>query len=463
MEQHREDRNILEQEERSNVMKMNKLYAGLIAFAMGFALSVGTASAQETESTVLAVATEMRGQVSGDPRAMKLVPFYEVGENRFTAIGIQNLSKGMADETATKDADGDPTNNLTERFLVDVTVYDERGTNMEAAAGTVCLEADAFGSVTLMMGMDEEPMVMGSNTSMVTIYLPDMSMGYAELTMDTTNRYKDCGGRLPITDTAGGDPDATPPDDNNVKGEEKIATWAILQDIGTGFFGTEIPTASIRRNPNADRSMMHLACRSVTGDAEANGAPAGIFNTAGPFNSMRCGLIPDEFDKDSVVSATSPRTASDPLTMVAARFDITESNGSMSDIFIWLDTALVKDPNSRLDIGTYIAATVYCEDGEDQLAPDGGDAGEELDLLLIQTNNKVTIIDPADHPMVNGNLGDFTSKCMDEDGMGGRGVLRFNMPEGSLGGMVWTHISQMDSHYRMNFLAHSIAAGDDDS
>ena len=81
------------------------------------------------------------------------------------------------------------------------------------------------------------------------------------------------------------------------------------------------------------------------------------------------------------------------------------------------------------------------------------------------------MIDPADHPMVNGpgmNLGDFTSKCLDEDGMGGRGVLRFTMPTGthpeltgqpaaSQGGMVWTHISQMDANFRMNFLAHSIA------
>ena len=160
MEQHREEGNISEQEERSNVMKMNKLYAGLIAFAMGFALSAGTAFAQE-----LGAATEMRGQVTGDPTTMKLVPFYEVGESRFTAVGIQNLSKGKADETATKKAaDGDPTNNITERFLVDVTVYAESGVNIEAAAGTVCLEKDAFGSVVFMMGMDEEPMVMGSNT-----------------------------------------------------------------------------------------------------------------------------------------------------------------------------------------------------------------------------------------------------------------------------------------------------------
>lgn len=477
MAQHKEEGNILEQEERSNVMKMNKWYAGLIAFAVGFALSVGTASAQ---SAALDPDTMMRGQVMGDPTVMKLVPFYEVGESRFTAIGIQNLSKGMADETAEKAADGDPTNNITERFLVDVMVYDASGVAMAAAAATVCLEADAFGSVVFMMG--EETMVMGSSTSEVTIYLPDMSMGYAELLMDndmgaddTTSRYRDCGGRIPVTDVAGD----TEADDDNVKGEEKMAAWGILQDVGTGFFGTEIPTASIRRmlDPR-DSRISHLACRPVTGAADNGGifvdttgngtADTGVANTAGLFESGRCGIIPDQFDTfptlDTTVDPSVATAAANPTTMVAARFDITEANDSMSDIFVWLDTALVKDPNSPLDIGTFIAATVYCEDGEDQLAPDGNDAGEELDLLLIQTNSKVTMIDPADHPLANGpgmNLGDFTGECMDADGMGGRGVLRFSMPSGSQGGMVWTHISQMDSHYRMNFLANSLALPDD--
>ena len=489
MQQHREDRKVLEQEERSNVMKMNKWYAGLIAFAMGFALSVGTASAQ------LAAADMMRGQVTGDPTAMKLVPFYEVGESRFTAIGIQNLSKGMADETATKnEGDNDPTNNITERFLVDVSVYDESGTNMEAAAATVCLEKNAFGSVVLMMG--EETMVMGSSTSMVTIYLPEMSMGYAELTMDndmaaddTTSRYKDCGGRIPVMDTKAAADGSFVGTDTNRKGPEKMAVWAILQDVGTGFFGTEIPTASIMRTVDmGDSRVSHLACRNDDPDGTAdadNGATRDtssttatavhVDNTGGLFDSSRCGVIPDEFNKVATTNSETPipteatalarhNALANPKTMVAARFDISESNGSMSDIFVWLDTTKVKDPNSPLDIGTAIAATVYCEDGEKQLAPDGGDGDEDPDLLFIQTNNKVTMIDPADHPLANGpgmNLGDYTGKCMDEDGMGGRGVLRFSMPGDSQGGMVWTHVAQMDSHYRMNFLANSLSMGDD--
>ena len=49
------------QEERRDVMKMNKIFAGLIAFVAGVALSAGSAFAT-------------KGYVGSDPAMMKLVP-----------------------------------------------------------------------------------------------------------------------------------------------------------------------------------------------------------------------------------------------------------------------------------------------------------------------------------------------------------------------------------------------------
>ena len=57
------------------------------------------------------------------------------------------------------------------------------------------------------------------------------------------------------------------------------------------------------------------------------------------------------------------------------------------------------------------------------------------------------MIDPS-----MGEVGSFTDTCM-----GTRGVLEITMPDGSNAGMVWSHIKQMDGHYRMNFPGYSMA------
>ena len=60
----------------------------------------------------------------------------------------------------------------------------------------------------------------------------------------------------------------------------------------------------------------------------------------------------------------------------------------------------------------------------------------------------ITMIDP------NGDdLMDYTSMCS-----GDRGALQITMPDGSTAGMVFTHITQMMGHYRMNFPGYSMAS-----
>ena len=44
---------------------------------------------------------------------------------------------------------------------------------------------------------------------------------------------------------------------------------------------------------------------------------------------------------------------------------------------------------------------------------------------------------------------------------GDRGVLRITMPDNSHAGMVFTHITQMMGHYRMNFPGYSMASSTD--
>ena len=72
-------------------MKMNKMFTGLIALVAGVALSAGSAFATA-------------GYVGGDPARMKLVPYFETGENKATIVNVQNLSP---QEAATMDLHAD--------------------------------------------------------------------------------------------------------------------------------------------------------------------------------------------------------------------------------------------------------------------------------------------------------------------------------------------------------------------
>ena len=72
------------EEERSNTMERKKWWAGLIAVAMGFAFSVGSA-----------LAVQMQGDFAENAEG-KLVPYYTAGENLATIIAVEN--QGTASE-----------------------------------------------------------------------------------------------------------------------------------------------------------------------------------------------------------------------------------------------------------------------------------------------------------------------------------------------------------------------------
>ena len=128
-----------------------------------------------------------------------------------------------------------------------------------------------------------------------------------------------------------------------------------------------------------------------------------------------------------------------------ARYDI----GDDTMIYVWLgkgmDAADAKPTEKRM-----LDVVVKCEDGTVQMAPDRD--GVLNQPIKIPAPGMLTMIDPMSMEKSMGEIGMYTDKCD-----GNRGVLRITMPDNSHAGMVFSHISQMEGHYRMNFPGYSMA------
>ena len=266
-------------------MKMNKMFAGLVAFVAGMALSAGSALATN-------------GYVGGDFAMMKLVPYYETGDTKATIIGIQNLSPqesatmaannlvsaimvfldGKALSTVdgatgtTAEAARDAINlefggtdittasvlsagmleleaaakaalakaqarTYTEHVYVTANVHDSMGMMMGSA--TLCLAEHQFGHVVLQ---GAENMMTDTNQGMVLSVMDGdiAEYGYVEI-MAGAEKFSGCGGSGPVNSVT---IDPAPAASN------MIATWAIIQDVGMGFFGTEVGSATISKARN---------------------------------------------------------------------------------------------------------------------------------------------------------------------------------------------------------------------
>ena len=185
-------------------MKMNKMFTGLIALVAGVALSAGSAFATA-------------GYVGGDPAAMKLVPYFETGENRATILGIQNLSPqesatmalhaDVTDAQADLDAENekdtpDPTMLAnaetaladamealqTEHLFVSVNVYDAMGMMMEGASAELCLAENQFGYVILQgFEMQSWQETIPNRSAILSVVDGDIpAYGYVEIMADSS-------------------------------------------------------------------------------------------------------------------------------------------------------------------------------------------------------------------------------------------------------------------------------------
>ena len=497
------------QEERRDVMKMNKMFAGLIAFVAGVALSAGSAFATN-------------GYMTGDSAMMKLVPYFETGANRATLIAVQNMSS-QEQNTMNKNADvtniqsfldgmtlggssptADQTRAIglindefegtnidgedeldagelnlkaaaekalekanmakyTEHVFVTVNVYNAVGMMMEGASANLCLAENQFGYVILQgPGMQDWQMEIPNQGMILTVMDGDIpEYGYVKVMAGGT-KYQACSSATPAgimrvdTRPTGTTPGQLEEDDGDpvyTGATSRVATWAIVQDTGMGFFGTEVPTATVSMNMKVgDSDMADVAC--YTTPAQTTGDDDRIANAMlmGAFMPSRCGLIPERHrnvrDSDGVPDITDANedARATPLAHAFARYDAMDD----SMIYVWLadgmdtDTTLPKE-RRMLDV------TVMCMDGSMPPGPDR-DGDNQPDSIMVAAPNMLTMIDPADMD----GLGMYTDMCADS-----RGVLKIKMPNNSRAGMVFTHISQMGNSYRMNFQGYSLASPDD--
>ena len=116
-------------------------------------------------------------------------------------------------------------------------------------------------------------------------------------------------------------------------------------------------------------------------------------------------------------------------------------------IVVWLAKGM-DDPDGLPSVRRAIGAEVRCEDGT--VVKDMDIDGNPADIQ-IPAPTMITMIDP------NGDaLGEFTDMCA-----GDRGVVRMTMPGGSHAGAVFSHVTQMGGHYRMNFPGYNMASPDE--
>ena len=138
-------------------------------------------------------------------------------------------------------------------------------------------------------------------------------------------------------------------------------------------------------------------------------------------------------NRDTTPSAT-------PRTHAIARYDA----GDETMVVVWLAEGMDTE-DTHPSMRRMLDVVVKCEDGTVMTGMD--QYGDPTTSIKVAAPGMVTMIDP------NGNaLADYTGMCE-----GDRGALRITMPDKSHAGMVFSHVTQMGGHYRMNFPGYSMA------
>jgi hypothetical protein len=331
-------------EERRNTMERKKFGAGLIALVAGIALSAGSAFAQ-------------LGYLQGDPSIGKLIPAYEVSSTQATIIGLENTLTVANGVTA-----------ATNYIFVHVVIFDTAST--EVFDATLCLSPYDFGYIILQ------------NAAATATQLAETGFGVKILVASVAGDFIPTSGYVTLATTATGTSCTTGVVAGTPVG---LSAWTILQDVGTGFFATEIPTTSAGVNTATGV----ITCATTT-------CP---------------GLIPN-------------------ASNVVARYDINPTVGSVTSIYVWLNSA-----------GTLIAGGSLVRNVSGFLQCE-----HELQIsTTIPMPLELNVINPA----TLGGVG----QCIQVGQY--RGVLRFAMPDT---GFLWSHISQSGSNFRMNFPGYNMTA-----
>ncbi len=377
-------------------MDRKKFGVVLVALMTGVALSVGSVWAQAPDGLAPRATA---GYLMGDPAPGKLIPYFKVSPTLATIIGIEN---------AEEDASLSPVNlNLGgEDVQVHVTVFNK--SSVELLNLDLCMSPLDFGYIVLQKGAPTAAQIadLNKDTShggqattrgsqpkaiVLSVDTGDIATeGYVSVRAVTefgTNNGT-CGNGFTGEDQEGFIPDGI---------AEPLATWAILLDVGSGFFATEIPTPT--------------AIVDIFGDVFGGAGAFGLI--PGPIKDGSGKVIPDNIGAFGHPNAGN---------IVFARYDVNPTVGSHTDIFVWL----ANNSSSRANW----FALLDCED--------------ELQLSTrIDLSHEVNVIDPD-------TLSGIGQCKFDKQY---RGVLRFQMPDT---GFLWSHISQDSAHFVESFLGYNL-------
>jgi len=409
-------------------MDRKKLGALLVAFATGILLSAGSA---------LAAVEEVRGYILGDPAQGKLVPYFRIGATTATLIGIES----ELHEPASLDSTGAPITVIHGDVSVHVFIFDKRSN--ELINFSLCLSPWDFGFVVLQSGgptpgqreeLSGDPsdpafsrgiggLGFGKAKIISLAELNGISEGY--VTLAENQEYFSVDGSCSGTAL----PFSFDPIDVH------IATWAVLADVGTGFFATEIPTPTAVVDPG---SGIVSGLLRDPGTGEVLAASLGLIPGPTPDVANGCGGSPGRpLGLPGVAECGDTGTFNIPWfgNQVLARYDINPFLDAHTELFVWLKrNAFPVESEADLNTASRAGAVpgiFYCED-ETPLS------------VRVLLPNEVNVIDIG---ATYGQLGECVAQHQY------RGILTFHMPDT---GFLWSHITQNSAHFRQNYIGYNL-------
>ncbi len=343
-----------------------------------------------------------------------LVPYYEVGGNLATLIGVQHV--GAAGEFS----------------IINVTVHKgDDGTVVPDGRSFICLGQGEFGFVAL-----QSPAPTGRDTAQGVFF------SVAEDNIDATGFVTLAYGGTRLSCSSGAGTTAANDDNGDV-----MVAWAVLQDVGDGFFATEIPVVAMDWQASVVAGSGYSAkdaaasayCYLNTDTSRAtvvdqvntvlNSNPALRCNDALTYTYVPAGralpAIPASPAIDPSVALSCPTEADCPglainvadvdglssngnqRRVIGARFDVISFNKSVSNIYTWLNSAPgpldIRDGNTlgkTTEVEDLGLLSVVCDDGEET----------DRDIHDIDISGHVNVINPRSL------------------GCSGRGVLNLKLP-----------------------------------
>jgi len=396
-------------------MDRKKLGVLLVAFFTGAFLSAGSVSAH--------VPGGYKGYILGDPAHGKLIPYYRIetegSGNLATLIGIESEQHVKALQ-----GDGIISDFTYGDVRLHVTIFTKRSAEIQNF--DLCLSPFDFGFLVLQAGPitpeqadelfgDPHDLSRSRFHKARVLSLADLGNnkeGY--VTIATVEEFFSddgtCVGSIPVV-----------LQDFDVH----IATWAILADVGTGFFATEIPTPTAVVDESTGK-VTGLRKVDFDDDGDDDVVEASLGLIPGPTPVFPCGTVPGF----PLGGCGAPWSGNH----VFARFDVNPAVASQTEIFVWLKRNAFPVA-SELDVNTLlrapsVEANLWCED--------------ELRISTpVPLPDEVNIVNPNNLPGIG------QCKTLHQF----RGVLLFAMPDT---GFLWSHITQETEHFRQNYIGYNL-------